>query len=177
MTDIEGSTRLWEQHGDAMGASLATHDRMLRVAVEAVGGRIVKTTGDGMLAAFGGPAAAVQAALAAERALRDAAWGATGPLRVRMALHAGVAESRDGDYFGPALNRVARILAIGHGGQVLCSAVAAVLSRDELPATVDLVDLGSHRLETSMARQVCNIAVILRPPTPVLALPVECRLP
>lgn len=146
MTDIEGSTRLWEEHGDAMGAALATHDRLLRDAVEAVGGRIVKTTGDGMLAAFDGPTAAVKAALVAQRALRDAAWGATGQLRVRMALHAGAAESRDGDYFGPALNRVARILAIGHGGQVLCSAVAAVLARDELPASVDLVDLGSHRL-------------------------------
>jgi len=146
MTDIEGSTRLWEEYGDAMGAALATHDQLLRDAVEAVGGRIVKTTGDGILAAFGGPTAAVQAALAGQRALRDAAWGPTGPLRVRMALHAGAAQSRDGDYFGPALNRVARILAIGHGGQVLCSAVAAVLARDELPATVDLVDLGSHRL-------------------------------
>ena len=70
----------------------------------------------------------------------------TGPLRVRMAIHAGTAESRDGDYFGPALNRVARILAIGHGGQVLASAVAAVLARDELPAGLDLIDLGSHRL-------------------------------
>ena len=75
-----------------------------------------------------------------------ATWGETGPLRVRMALHAGSAEARDGDYFGPALNRVARILAIGHGGQVICSAVAAVLARDGLRASVDLVDLGSHRL-------------------------------
>ncbi|HEX5148782.1 MAG TPA: adenylate/guanylate cyclase domain-containing protein, partial [Candidatus Limnocylindrales bacterium] len=146
MTDIEGSTRLWEDHGDAMGAALATHDRILRGSVEAAGGRVFKTTGDGMLAAFESPVAAVQAALAAQRALRDATWGATGPLKVRMALHAGTAEARDGDYFGPALNRVARILAIGHGGQVICSAVAAVLARDELPGEVDLVDLGSHRL-------------------------------
>jgi predicted ATPase/class 3 adenylate cyclase len=146
MTDIEGSTRLWEDHGDAMGAALAIHDRILREAVESAGGRIVKTTGDGMLAAFDGPVAAVRAALVAQRALRDATWGVTGPLRVRMAMHAGTAESRDGDYFGPALNRVARILAIGHGGQVLTSAVAAVLARDELPAAIDLIDLGSHRL-------------------------------
>lgn len=146
MTDIEGSTRLWEEHGDVMGAALAIHDRILRDAVETAGGKIVKTTGDGMLAAFDGPVAAIRAALAGQRALRDASWGVTGPLRVRMAIHAGTAESRDGDYFGPALNRVARILAIGHGGQVLCSAVAAVLSRDELPAGLDLIDLGSHRL-------------------------------
>ena len=159
-TDIEGSTRLWEEHAAAMGAALAIHDRLLREAVQAAGGSVVKTTGDGMLAVFDDPAAAIGAALAAQRALRDAAWGATGPLKVRMALHAGAAESRDGDYFGPALNRVARILAIGHGGQILCSAVAAVLGRDGLAADVDLVDLGSHRLrDLDRPEQVFQVAV------------------
>lgn len=160
MTDIEGSTRLWEEHGDVMGAALAIHDGILRAAVDGAGGRVFKTTGDGMLAAFDSPAAAMDAALVAQRALRDASWGATGPLRVRMALHAGNAESRDGDYFGPSLNRVARILAIGHGGQILCSAVAAALSRDDLPGSVDLVDLGSHRLrDLDRPEQVFQVIV------------------
>lgn len=159
-TDIEGSTRLWEEHATAMGVALAQHDRLLRECVEARGGKVIKTTGDGMLAVFAEPVAAVDGALAAQRALRDATWGDTGPLRVRMALHAGTAEARDGDYFGPALNRVARILAIGHGGQVICSAVAAVLARDRLPPSVDLVDLGSHRLrDLDRPEQVYQVVV------------------
>ena len=145
-TDIEGSTRLWEEHAAAMGATLAQHDRLLRSAVETHGGTIIKTTGDGMLAVFGDPVAGVEAALTAQRSLRDASWNEAGRPRVRMALHAGTAEARDGDYFGPALNRTARILSIANGDQVICSAVAAVLARDRLPASTDLVDLGSHRL-------------------------------
>src|SRR5580765_1054596 len=145
-TDSEGSTRLWEEHAGEMGPALAQHDRLLRANVEAHGGSVIKTTGDGMLAVFADAVAAIDAAVAAQRALRDATWDEIGPLRVRMALHAGAAEARDGDYFGPALNRVARILAIAHGGQIICSAVAAVQARDGLPASVDLVDLGSHRL-------------------------------
>jgi predicted ATPase len=121
---------------------------------------VIKTTGDGVLAVFADPASAVGAAIAGQRSLRDVAWGETGPLHVRMALHAGVAEARDGDYFGPALNRVARILAIGHGGQVICSAVAAVLARDRLPGEVDLVDLGSHRLrDIDRPEQVYQVVV------------------
>jgi predicted ATPase/class 3 adenylate cyclase len=159
-TDIEGSTRLWEHHADAMGLALTLHDRILRDAVAAGGGTIVKTTGDGVLAVFRDPVDALDAAVRAQRDLRDGAWGATGPLRVRMALHTGTAEARDGDYFGPALNRVARILAIGHGGQVLCSAVAAVLTRDRLPAGVELLDLGSHRLrDLDRPEQVFQVSV------------------
>ncbi|MBI2777836.1 MAG: adenylate/guanylate cyclase domain-containing protein [Chloroflexi bacterium] len=146
ITDIEGSTRLWEEQSAAMGPALALHDRVLRSAVEGHHGIVVKTMGDGLLAIFDDPIAAIGAALAAQRGLRDMEWGPTGPLRVRMAIHVGPAEARDGDYFGPALNRAARILAIGHGGQVLLSATAAVLARDQLPASVDLRDLGSHRL-------------------------------
>ena len=133
-TDIEGSTRLWEEHADGMGPALAQHDRLLRASIDAHGGSVIKTTGDGMLAVFADAVAAIDAAVAAQRALRDATWGETGPLRVRMAIHAGAAEAREGDYFGPALNREARILAIAHGGQIICSAVAAVLARDRLPA-------------------------------------------
>jgi predicted ATPase/class 3 adenylate cyclase len=160
ITDIEGSTRLWEDHAVAMGPALALHDRLLRDAIEGARGTVIKTTGDGLLAVFEDPAVALGAALAAQRALRDASWGETGPLKVRMALHAGTAESRDGDYFGPALNRSARILAIGHGGQVICSAVAAVLARDRLPAEVELRDLGSHRLrDLDRPEQVFQVEV------------------
>ncbi len=159
-TDIEGSTRLWEERAGAMAGALAQHDRLLRAAIEDARGTLIKTTGDGMLAVFGDPCAAVDAALAGQRALRDATWGETGPLRVRMALHTGVAEARDGDFFGPALNRVARILAIGHGGQVICSAVAAVLARDRLPPSIELVDLGSHRLrDIDRPEQVFQVVV------------------
>jgi predicted ATPase/class 3 adenylate cyclase len=159
-TDIEGSTRLWEEHAALMGAALAVHDRILRGAIDAGRGTVVKTTGDGILAVFDDPVAAASAAIDGQRALRDAPWGETGPLRVRMALHAGAAESRDGDYFGPSLNRVARILSIGHGGQILASAVAAVLARDRLPTAVDFVDLGSHRLrDIDRPEQVYQVTV------------------
>ena len=159
-TDIEGSTRLWEEHADRMGPALAQHDRLLRASVDAHGGNVIKTTGDGMLAVFADAVTAIDAAVAGQRALRDATWGDIGQLRVRMALHAGAAEARDGDYFGPALNRVARILAIAHGGQIICSAVAAVLARDGLPASIELLDLGSHRLrDIDRPEQVYQVVV------------------
>ena len=159
-TDVEGSTRLWEDHAEEMRTALAEHDRLVRGAIEDRGGTVVKTTGDGILAAFSDPVAAVDAALAAQRALREVSWSETGPLRVRMALHSGVAEARDGDYFGPALNRVARILAIAHGGQIVCSAAVAVLAADLLPTSVELVDLGSHRLrDIDRPEQVFQVVV------------------
>ena len=146
VTDIEGSTRLWEEQPVAMASALALHDALLRAVVEGRGGTVFKTTGDGLLAVFADPAAAFAATLDGQRALRDADWGDTGGVRVRMAIHSGTAEFRDGDYFGQALNRSARILGIGHGGQILCSAMSAVLVGDALPAGVELQDLGSHRL-------------------------------
>ncbi len=159
-TDVEGSARLWERHGAAMGAALAQHDRLVRAAIERHGGTVFKGTGDGFLAVFRDPLAGIEAALDSQRALRDATWGETGPLRVRMALHSGAAEVRDGDYFGPALNRTARILAIGHGGQVIASAVTAVLARDTLDPSVDLRDLGSHRLrDLDRPEQVFQVVV------------------
>ena len=145
-TDIEGSTRLWEEHAEVMGPALAAHDQLMRAAVEGAGGSVVKMTGDGVLAMFEDPRAAVGAALAGQRALGATFEDTHGVLRVRMALHAGPAEVRDGDVFGPSINRVARILATGHGGQVLLSASAALLVRDRLPTGSDLVDLGTHRL-------------------------------
>jgi class 3 adenylate cyclase len=146
MTDIAGSTRLWEEQRAAMVIALAAHDALLRSAVEGAGGTVVKTTGDGLLAAFERPGAAALAALAGQRALMDYAWPTTTPLLVRMAIHAGDAETRDNDYFGPSLNRVARLLAIGHGGQVLVSSAGAALMADDLPAGATLLDRGEHRL-------------------------------
>ena len=146
LTDIEGSTRLWEEHQAAMGPALAAHDGLLKAAIASHRGVVVKTMGDGMLAVFDQVIDAIEAALAAQRSLRAASWAETGPLRVRMAIHTGTAEAREGDFFGQALNRDARILAIGHGGQILLSAVAAGLGRDRLPDDIGLVDLGSHRL-------------------------------
>jgi predicted ATPase/class 3 adenylate cyclase len=146
MTDIEGSTRLWEAQRAAMALALEAHDALLRAAVEEAGGTVVKTTGDGLLAAFDRPEAALTAALDGQHRLERHEWPATGPLRVRMAIHAGSAEVRDGDFFGPALNRVARLMAIGHGGQVLVSAATAGLVADGLPPGCELLDLGEHRL-------------------------------
>ncbi len=145
-SDIEASTRRWEGDPEAMTVDLARHDELLRAAIEAAGGEIFSHTGDGMAAAFRGAPDAVAAAVAAQRALASAAWAAPGPLRVRMAIHAGVAQSREGNYFGPALNRVARLLGTASGGQVLCSHAAAELIGADLPADVALLDLGEHRL-------------------------------
>jgi predicted ATPase len=131
-TDVEGSTRRWEADADAMRAALVAHDRVLRKAIEAHGGFLFKHTGDGVCAAFGSPKAAVVAAIAAQRALE---------LPVRMGLATGEAELRDGDYFGAVLNRAARVMAAGHGGQILLAeSTAGLLSG------VDLVNLGPRRL-------------------------------
>jgi predicted ATPase len=131
-TDVEGSTRRWESDADAMRAALAAHDLVLRGAIEAHGGWLFKHTGDGVCAAFGSPRAAVDAAVAAQRALE---------LPVRMGLATGEAELREGDYFGAVLNRAARVMAAGHGGQILLAdSTAGLLSG------VDLIDLGPRRL-------------------------------
>ncbi len=145
-TDIEGSTRLWEEHPDAMRDALARHDDVVREAIEAHGGYVVKTTGDGFHAAFGTAEAGVSAAVAAQRALDGEAWSLPEPLRVRMGLHTGAASLRDGDYFGPSLNRAARLMGVAHGGQVVCSQSTTDLAREVLAEGVDFVDLGEHRL-------------------------------
>lgn len=200
-TDIEGSTRLWEEDPETMRHALIRHDALLRNAIESGGGRVFKTTGDGFCAVFSSPRDAAAAALAAQRALaawepadftaetqraqrgagenRDLGWDAPSdgrierpsrqssplgssprPLRlcgesvpsrvpqlkVRMALHAGEAERRDGDYFGPALCRVARLLNAGHGGQILLSGATRDLLEAGLPTGATLKALGVHRL-------------------------------
>lgn len=138
-TDIEGSTRRWEADPEAMRDALAAHDDTLRQAVESHGGSLFKHTGDGVCAAFSSPRAAVDAAVTAQRALQ---------LPVRMGIATGEAELRDGDYFGAVLNRAARVMSAGHGGQVLLDgATAALLSR------IDLSELGARRLR-DIARPV-----------------------
>ena len=159
-TDIEGSTRLWETAPQAMATALARHDGLLRAAITGNGGHVFKTMGDAFCAAFADAPAAVNAALAAQRALQADGFPETGGIKVRMAIHAGAVESRDGDYFGPPLNRVARLLAAGHGGQVLVSRAAAELVRGVLPPATELRDLGQHRLKDLAApEQVHQLTV------------------
>ena len=146
-TDIEGSTRLWEGYPQAMAVALARHDTILRAAIESHDGAVFKTGGDAFYAAFRQAGDALAAALAAQRALAAEAWGATGPLRVRMGLHSGPATAREGDYLGPTLNRVERIMAAGHGGQVLVSLNTQQAVQDHLPPGVGLRDLGEQRLK------------------------------
>src|SRR5690242_11016235 len=129
-TDLEGSTRLWEQYPDAMKAALARHDEILRDAIAAQGGHIVKMTGDGVHAAFADAASAVEASRDVQVALAGEPWGDTGRLRVRMGIHTGAAETRDGDYYGTAVNRAARLMSAAHGGQVLVSLTTEELLRD-----------------------------------------------
>jgi predicted ATPase/class 3 adenylate cyclase len=146
-TDIAGSSQLWEQHPEAMRLALARHDTILRETIAAHEGIVFKSGGDGVYAAFRRVPDALAAAVAAQQALLAEPWGETGPLHVRMALHMGVAEERDGDYFGPPLNRAARLLAAGHGDQILLSRATQELVCDTLPPDVALRDLGTHRLK------------------------------
>jgi predicted ATPase/class 3 adenylate cyclase len=147
LSDIEGSTVQWEQHTQAMRRSLARHDAILREAIAAHEGYVFKTGGDAFCAAFAHPAAAIAAALEAQRAFHTEAWGAPGPLLIRMAVHTGVAEAQGSDYHGLPLVRVERLLAVGHGGQTLLSRATAELIREQLPLEVALRDLGTHRLK------------------------------
>jgi WD40 repeat protein/serine/threonine protein kinase len=147
-TDIVGSTPLWEKNPRAMREALARHNSMLKETIEAHGGRVFKVIGDAFQAAFATPLQAVEATIAAQSALTAARWGETGLIQVRMGIHAGAAEIVDGDY--PAshtLNRVARIMSAGHGGQILLSLAAAELIRGNLPSEVRLKDLGEHYLK------------------------------
>lgn len=145
-SDIEGSSRLWERYPEAMREALQRHDTILRAAVEANEGFVFKTIGDAFCVAFEVAGDALAAAVEAQHALHDEEWGETGPLKVRMALHVGSAEFRNNDYFGNSLNRIARIMAAAHGGQVLLSLPVEELVRDALPSGVLLRDLGDRRL-------------------------------
>jgi len=146
-TDIEGSSLKWLNHRAAMQAALRVHDEILRHAIAAHGGEVFKTGGDAFNAAFRRPSDAVGAAIDAQQALARAAWSAVGGLAVRMAVHVGTAERREGDYFGPALNRVARLLTLGHGGQVLVTSSASELIAAERENVHALRLLGTHTLD------------------------------
>jgi len=147
LTDIEGSTRLWEAHAEAMRAALARHDALLRHCIDDHKGHVFKTGGDAFCAAFHTAADALAAALEAQRALHREPWPEAAKLRVRMALHSGAVDMRDGDYFGAPLNRVARLLAAGHGGQTLLSESTHDLCRDHLPPLASVKALGAHGLK------------------------------
>ena len=169
-SDIEGSTQRWDRDRAAMQAAVRAHDRLMRAAIESNGGRVFKTIGDAFCAAFATPEAAVAAALQAQRALAAADFSAVDGVAVRMAINTGTADERDDDYFGPAVNRVARLLAIAHGGQVLLSEAAAGLARENLPAGASLADLGEIALKDIERRERVHqlVAAGLRSEFPAL---------
>jgi class 3 adenylate cyclase len=141
-TDIEGSTRLWEAHPEAMRVALERHDGVVRDAVESAGGYVFKTVGDAFCVAFAAATDGVQSAVAVQRLLASEVWPGPVLTRVRMALHTGECTERDGDYFGPSVNRVARLEATAHGGQIVLSGVTAGLVGGRLAGDVTLRDLG-----------------------------------
>jgi predicted ATPase/class 3 adenylate cyclase len=146
-SDIEGSTQRWEQHREAMDDAVKRHGALLKSAIERQHGYVFKTVGDAVCAAFARVSDAISATANAQRALNAEDFSAVDGLRVRMGVHTGEASERDGDYFGPAVNRVARLMSIGHGGQVLLSTVSRDLAHSDLPVGTLLVDLGSQRLK------------------------------
>ena len=141
-TDIEGSTRLWEQAPERMQPALVRHNALARTAVENNRGTVLKMTGDGIYAVFEDALDALRATIDLQQALADPAMMDGVELRVRCGLHTGVADRVDDDLFGSAVNRAARIMSAAHGGQVLVSQAAAALVRERLPARVALYDLG-----------------------------------
>jgi predicted ATPase/class 3 adenylate cyclase len=145
-SDVEGSTRLWDAHGEDMRRALAVHDKVVRGAFESAGGFVFATGGDGFGAAFSRASDAISASLAAQRGLAGQDWPGNVSLRVRMGVHTGEAEERGGDYFGAEVSRAARLMAIAHGGQIVCSQATADMVGGHLPAGVSLADLGVHRL-------------------------------
>jgi class 3 adenylate cyclase/tetratricopeptide (TPR) repeat protein len=146
-TDIEGSTARWERGRAAMHEAVGRHDAIVRGAIEQRGGQVFKTMGDAFLSVFARPEDAAAAMLAAQEALQAEDFSAVEGLRMRAAMHTGIADRRGGDYFGPAVNKVARLLAIGHGGQILLTSETAALVNGTLPADATLRDLGACHLK------------------------------
>lgn len=148
-TDVEGSTRLWEQHPAAARQALERHDALVEQAVELNAGQLVRPRGEGdsRFAVFARATDAIAAARDMQLALAAEPWPTPSPLRVRMALHTGEADLREGDYYGSEVNRCARLRALAYGGQVLLSQATYVLIRDALPTGVEVRDLGVHRLK------------------------------
>jgi class 3 adenylate cyclase len=153
-TDLEGSTRRWEAHPEQMRDALARHDAIVRGAVESHGGVVFSTMGDGLAAVFASARDAVRAVLAAQQGLGAAEWGeVTGPLAARMGLLTGEGVLGGEHYLNQPLNRCARLMAAGQGGQALVSGATEVLVREDLPPGCALVDLGEYRLR-DLARPV-----------------------
>jgi predicted ATPase/DNA-binding SARP family transcriptional activator len=146
-TDVEASTARWVRDPDAMASALRAHDSLVRGAIEHRGGVVFGHPGDGFCAAFDRVGDAVTAALDAQLGLAGAGWEGHDPLDVRMAIHTGNAELREGNYFGATVNRVARLRDAAHGGQILVSATARELVAEALPGGVDLIDLGNWVFE------------------------------
>lgn len=146
-TDVEGSTRLWEVAPEAMEVALARHDEILAAAIEGEGGSVFKTVGDAFCAVFQSPAEAAAAAARSQLALARERWPEPIVLNVRVALHTGACTARGADYFGPTVNRVARLLGVVHGKQTVLSAACADQARECLPAGAELRDLGEHWLK------------------------------
>ena len=160
-SDIEGSTQRWEAHREGMEAAVERHNEILHREIEHHNGYIFKTVGDAFCAAFGSVRNAVDAAIAAQRELTKEDFSAVDSLRVRMGLHTGQAVERGGDYLGPDVNRVARLMSIGHGGQVLISGAVHELIEDSLPDGVSLVDLGLRRLkDLTQPEQVWQVTLV-----------------
>lgn len=132
-TDIEGSTKRWEHQPEAMAKAVARHDQIMREAIHKHNGHVFKTVGDAFCAVFPSADEALAASVDAQKAIAAEPWGEIGPIRVRMGLHTGEAEERDADYFGPTVNRVARITSAGHGGQALLSGTTGEHVEDRLP--------------------------------------------
>ena len=146
-TDIEGSTERWERHREAMQSAVRRHEEIMQAAITAHDGYVFKTVGDAVCATFRTAPGAIAAALDAQRALGHEDFSAVDGLKVRMAIHTGLSYERSGDYFGPTVNRVARLLSIGHGGQVLVSGTSNDLAQGEMPPKTTVRDLGAQRLK------------------------------
>ncbi|HVE91468.1 MAG TPA: tetratricopeptide repeat protein [Actinomycetota bacterium] len=162
MTDIQGSTPMWERNPDRMSEALTRHDEIMEHAVSSHEGRVLRPRGEGdsIFAVFTGAPGAVAAALDAQRALSVEPWPEDCVIRVRMAVHTGEVEDRYGDFYGPVVNRCARLRAIAHGGQVVVSETSRQLAAGSLPPLTDFRDLGSHKLvglsEPETVHQLCH---------------------
>jgi predicted ATPase/class 3 adenylate cyclase len=146
-TDVEGSTRLWQESPDAMAEALARHDEIVRSAIVSHRGYVFSTAGDAFAAAFSTPMEAIDAAVEAQRRLSAASWPGDVAVSVRMGVHTGTADERDGDYFGPTLNRAARLMSAAHGRQIVVSAATQRLVTGAVPEVWALRELGEFRLK------------------------------
>jgi predicted ATPase/class 3 adenylate cyclase len=159
-SDLVDSTTLWEKYPEAMGAALSRHDHLLKDAILQHKGRIIKSTGDGIHAVFISPKEAVLAAVSIQRSMQSESWENIAPLLVRIGLHTGNAQYREGDYYGNTVNRAARLMSIGHGGQVLLSKATRELVKDDLPKGIELQNLGSQSLKgLSLPEEVYQILI------------------